>query len=1259
MPKESHYAVMACATSPTAWYCWISPWLLGESRDPAHLIPLGPPLQDMEGSLVERIVVGHNVSFDRARVLEEYDTKPSGIRWIDTMALHVSVNGISSVQRPAWMAWNKERKRREEATQITPPGVEEHGRDVGLSESPFFESRLNADLQAEAEYQKVLSSDVSESDEVETAHTRWEAITSVNSLQEVAKLYCGIKIGKEARNAFMTDTPKQIRDQLTRYIDYCAKDVYTTHAVFKRVLPLFLNNCPHPVSWAGVIQMGSSFLTVNQEWENYLRRAEAKFRQLEGDVKGRLIALAEEARGLMESGAWKGDVFLEQLDWTPRLAKKSRGFWVPTQKELKQIQKARDAQASASASKSKECSVDKVESSRSWYDYVLEDPSHDVCRNRIIPILLDVHWKGQPMVHVAKHGWAYRVSVDTPLSDGKKIKLTSSHPSERLQYKYGNSNKAYSLVKPKGLYIEGPFWCKSNIAQLLKEGVISTVDDKLANKTLRDKIDDTAKATLVKLADKIRSKRGRPSLQTIQLALLDEELSINSSKGNPIQAASALPSPSAGNHISTESLPPGITPPNGLRYPAPYWPQWYWDLAKPRKDAPRGSIDITVRNRLAPLLLRLGWLGHPLFYSREHGWCYGVRSKSVASSRIDGVAETSSPRSAPVVFNHPDDLRWQIGSILQDYQFYKLPHSEGHEANVGNPLSKSFIKYAQDGTLTSLAKAGEDDKVTVGAEAVGGGKVELTATGNVAIKVPGGSIAKDALDMNAMCSYWISARDRVLNQMVVWEKEQGALGLGRSSMEMEGKAVNQTTQQEKWGMIIPQVITMGTVTRRAIEKTWLTASNAKKDRVGSELKAMVRAPPGYAIVGADVDSEELWISSVMGDAQFGMHGATAIGWMTLEGTKKAGTDLHSKTASILGISRDAAKVFNYSRIYGAGMRHAILLLLQANPGMSMGDAQKLAGRLYASTKGKNTHTSEHFGRKFWFGGTESYLFNKLEAIAHSDAPKTPALGCGITSALSRSHLPEEFGADYLPSRINWVVQSSGVDYLHLLITSMEHLIRKYDIHAKYMISVHDEVRYLVKEEDRYRAAMALQIANLWTRSLFAYQLELDDLPAGAAFFSAVDIDFVLRKEVDMPCVTPSQPTALPPGESLGILEVLEKTNNGSLYRDKRQMESWKPLTVNTQQALPLKLRHRAESPEWLSAQNTRQLGELKVHSANWGAKLDRMGRGKELDSWVRKSVRRKRERGSRDMEMIAESLDLPAESVALADIEDALSSGNL
>ena len=31
---------------------------------------------------------------------------------------------------------------------------------------------------------------------------------------------------------------------------------------------------------------------------------------------------------------------------------------------------------------------------------------------------------------------------------------------------------------------------------------------------------------------------------------------------------------------------------------------------------------------------------------------------------------------------------------------------------------------------------------------------------------------------------------------------------------------------------------------------------------------MIQSPPGYHFVGADVDSQELWIAAVLGDAYF-------------------------------------------------------------------------------------------------------------------------------------------------------------------------------------------------------------------------------------------------------------------------------------------------------------------------------------------------------------------------------------------------------
>ena len=44
--------------------------------------------------------------------------------------------------------------------------------------------------------------------------------------------------------------------------------------------------------------------------------------------------------------------------------------------------------------------------------------------------------------------------------------------------------------------------------------------------------------------------------------------------------------------------------------------------------------------------------------------------------------------------------------------------------------------------------------------------------------------------------------------------------------------------------------------------------------------------------------------------------------------------------------------------------------------------------------------------------------------------------------------------------------------------------------------------------------------------MFAYKLGLNDLPQSVAFFSAVDIDRCLRKEVTMDCETPSNPTGM-------------------------------------------------------------------------------------------------------------------------------------
>lgn len=373
------------------------------------------------------------------------------------------------------------------------------------------------------------------------------------------------------------------------------------------------------------------------------------------------------------------------------------------------------------------------------------------------------------------------------------------------------------------------------------------------------------------------------------------------------------------------------------------------------------------------------------------------------------------------------------------------------------------------------------------------------------------------------------------------------------------------------GAILPQVVVCGTLTRRAVEPTWMTASNAQSERIGSELRAMVQAPPGYNIVGADVDSQELWIASVIGDAdQAKMHGATPFGWMTLSGNKSAGTDMHSVTAKAVGISRDHAKVINYARIYGAGQNFAERLLKQFNPSISEREARSKAQKMFTLTKGKKTYClksdfimdftdrpyskweafnlakacgktlDEMFHKSKWIGGTESAMFNKLEEIANNPQPVTPFLN----GRLSRALEPKSDAEDkYLPTRVNWVVQSGAADFLHLMLVCMRWITED---KIRFCLSFHDEVRYLVPEEYKYQSALALHTTNLLTRAFCSYRLGLRDLPQSVAFFSSVEVDTVLRKESKQDCVTPSNPHGLskgygiPNGEALDIHEAVEK-----------------------------------------------------------------------------------------------------------------------
>ena len=1150
MVEEGPFPVMATAAGRNAWYSWLSPWLVGEgegSERKDHLIPLGPSGKDSP----PRLVVGHNVSYDRARTLEEYTLELGNTRWLDTMSLHVATRGISSPQRPAWIKHNKAKAEKRAKKLLEQSELKEETRraiENALSGIDYDKEQLEGlklealsedELSSAADSARVeegtntstkagrpsvpqsadsLSLDFDGNDDSAAAKvasqvsSQWLEETSKNSLADVAKLHqVPLKVSKTARDVFIDGTPREtILEHVQHLLTYCASDVSTTHGIFRKVWMDFAARCPHPVTMAGVFGLGSTFLPVDDEWIDYKTRCDAKFNELNDVVQRCLVDLAEKlkADGIKDV-PWSlaAAIAAEKIEATAvaDVPKRAKVWWEadPWYSQLDwSPKKPKRAKPSVASDGSPAASAASDFFVPQWYrDQVLRNKTKAGFgpKSLVAQQLLRLHLDDRPIVREGTRGW--QVMEDGADGTDEGVSL-------------GVSNLlGASFLKKKGSALTsaaGPLGQK--ILRMVREDGGQDRDEEVKN-------------LLRQLAEEVKQLPAEDVDADPQLAELDwtlREIRIEELNQGSVE-----------KHDSDSSVP---TPP--VREPE-WWPKWYWDLYK----AATGELQVTIRSAIAPLLLKISWRGCPLYRSREHGWVYRF---DPAQYKEDQPFAT---RQTPLAFKEEADRHLQglmDEAELKQFSkgkrggasatnaltpqlptFFKVPHSEGEGSNVGSPFAKSFIPYFEDGTLRSQ----HPDEV-------------------------GQTAAKTALDLNAQCSYWIAVRDRVNKQMVVWDGEAG------TSMSYPAGASGARLGDDKRakGLILPQVVSMGTVTRRAIENTWLTASNAKKNRVGSELKALVKAPPGYSLVGADVDSEELWICSVMGDAQFGIHGATAIGWMTLEGTKALGTDLHSKTASILGTSRNQAKVFNYSRIYGAGIKHATHLLLKANPAMGNDEAIRLAKELYLATKGQSTHTDDLFGRKFWFGGSESYVFNKLESIALSDEPQTPALDCGVTNALTKKFLGKvDFGngrlsEEYMPSRINWVVQSSGVDYLHLLIASMEWLCRRYDIQARFMLSVHDEVRYLARDEDRYRTAMALQIANLWTRAMFAFKLQMDDLPLGCAFFAQVDIDKVLRKEADDPCITPSHPEPIPSGEAMEVEKILELTNGGSIYKDRRPME---------------------------------------------------------------------------------------------------------
>lgn len=130
------------------------------------------------------------------------------------------------------------------------------------------------------------------------------------------------------------------------------------------------------------------------------------------------------------------------------------------------------------------------------------------------------------------------------------------------------------------------------------------------------------------------------------------------------------------------------------------------------------------------------------------------------------------------VQRHPTDGKYKGTGVWCDIElenscwFFKLPHKNGTQYRVGNPLARDFLIKFSENVLAG-------DSVT----------------------------AERVIQIARMLSYWRNNRDRITSQIVVNNSSE-------NDDTEDGRTIGDMAA------IIPQVVTCGTLTRRAMEPTW-------------------------------------------------------------------------------------------------------------------------------------------------------------------------------------------------------------------------------------------------------------------------------------------------------------------------------------------------------------------------------------------------------------------------------------------------------
>lgn len=310
----------------------------------------------------------------------------------------------------------------------------------------------------------------------------------------------------------------------------------------------------------------------------------------------------------------------------------------------------------------------------------------------------------------------------------------------------------------------------------------------------------------------------------------------------------------------------------------------------------------------------------------------------------------------------------------------------------------------------------------------------------------------------------------------------------------------------------------GTVTRRLTSSvTQVLPKMDKEGCVGSNVRALFKAPEGMLFVAADFDSQELLLAAELGDAilsayrEVGFRGSTPFSVSCHIGQKDDKTTPHWLLATSANIDYTLAKNIGYAIIYGQSEKGSTDYFLMSNKSMSVAEATERSRTTHAKQKGVKSNG-------FYLNGAASPTYNNLNTLVASPDPRSLLSHQRMSKPLANAK------GDFVTTKQNWFIQEAGSSMRERLVVYNWYFMLQLGIVGRFVMTVHDEALYCVKEQYATQMAYCMQLSHLYITAWKTLRLNLDCLPAGQSYFSSVDIDTRWRKSVySNPPSTPDMP----------------------------------------------------------------------------------------------------------------------------------------